>query len=221
MRKLLSIHHPTHVLPAFDFGGSTWRNEIHPCYRENREPMPAPLREALPMLYERLHELGLHVVCQPGVEADDVIATVVSRWLREDRGEAVVVANDKDTYLLMAQGARFFEYFTGEWRDHAWVEQKYGVPPLRMPDLLALCGDDADGVPGVTGIGVKKAAKLLQSYGDLDGIMAGAGILKDRLGETLRKEKELLFLSRDLVRLKTDVQLGITWNTLSYDLTSN
>lgn len=216
VRKLIALHQPTHVLPSYDFGGPTWRHELYPEYRSLRKPMPEALKQQLPSLYARLHELGMHVVCHPGVEADDVIGTVVTRWLAEGRGEAIIATNDKDLHVLIAKGAVVYEYFSEEWRDGAWVEAKYGVPPALMTDLLALWGDASDGVPGVTGIAVKTAAKLLNSYGDLDRIMAGAGILKNKTGEALRKERDILYLSRRLVDLKTDVHLGITWRTLAY-----
>jgi protein Xni len=110
-----------------------------------------------------------------------------------------------------------WDHFKSEWHDHAWVEQKWGVPPDQLPDLLALMGDATDSIPGVSKVGMKTAARLLRTYGTLDGIMAGAGILKDTLGERLRKEREMLYLSRQLVQLKTDVRVGVTWNMLAWE----
>jgi len=195
-RKLLATHQPSHVLAAFDFGGHTWRHDAYPAYRQHRAPMP--------------------VVSVPGVEADDVIATAVGRWLGDGRGEAIIASNDKDLHVLIAHGALVWDYFKGEWHDSAWVERKFGVPPAMLADLLALAGDAADGVPGVSKVGTKTAAKLLLAYKDLEGVMAGAGILKSTLGERLRKERDLLAVSRQLVALKMDVTLGVTWNTLVF-----
>ena len=216
-RKLITEHEPTHVLPAFDYGGPTWRHALYEGYRAGRAPMPSPLREALPGFYEQLARLGLRVVSVPEVEADDVIGTVVLRWLGEGRGEATIASTDKDLHGLIAQGARIWDHFKGEWHDQAWVEAKWGVPPAQLPDLLALMGDATDAIPGVSKVGAKKAAKLLRTYGTLDAIMAGAGILKDTLGETLRKEREMLYLSRQLVQLKTDVRVGVSWNMLAWE----
>lgn len=216
-RKLITEHEPTHVLPAFDFGGPTWRHALYDGYRAGRAPMPSPLRAALPGFYEQLAKLGLRVVSVPEVEADDVIGTVVLRWLGEGRGEATVASTDKDLHGLIAHGARIWDHFKGEWHDQAWVEAKWGVPPEQLPDLLALMGDATDSIPGVSKVGAKKAAKLLRTYGTLDAIMAGAGILKDTLGETLRKEREMLYLSRQLVQLKTDVRVGVSWNMLAWE----
>lgn len=216
-RKLITEHEPSHVLPAFDFGGPTWRHALYEGYRAGRAPMPSPLRDALPAFYEQLSRLGMRVVSLPEVEADDVIGTVVLRWLAEGRGEATIATTDKDLHGLIAHGARVWDHFKGEWHDHAWVEAKWGVPPEQLPDLLALMGDPTDSIPGVSKVGPKKAAKLLRTYGTLDAIMAGAGILKDTLGETLRKEREMLYLSRQLVQLKTDVRVGVSWNMLAWE----
>lgn len=216
-KKLLATHQPTHVLPAFDFGGHTWRHDLYVRYRENREAMPSVLKERLPDFYAQLSELGLYVVSIPEVEADDVIATGVMRWLSEGRGDAIIASTDKDLHTLIAHGALIWDHFKGEWHDSKWVENKFGVPPEMLTDLLALMGDVSDSIPGVSKVGVKTAAKLLQSYGNIDRIMAGAGILKDTLGEKLRKDREQLYLSRQLVELKTDVRMGVTWNMLAFD----
>jgi DNA polymerase-1 len=216
-RKLLTVHQPSHVLPAFDFGGHTWRHDLYPRYRENREPMPEALREGLPGFYGKLAEIGLNVLSVPEVEADDVIATGVLRWMTEHRGEAIVASTDKDLHVLIADGARLWDHFKSEWHDRAWVEKKFGVTPERLTDLIALMGDVADGIPGVTKVGIKTAARLLRAYGSLEGVMAGAGILMDPLGDRLRKNRDLAFLSRTLAQLKTDVQLGVTWKMLAFD----
>lgn len=214
--KLIAVHSPTHVLPAFEHGGPTWRHAIHPRYRENRTPMPAQLSEQLPALYESLAKRELHVVSVPGVEADDVIGTAVLRWLSEGKGDAVIASTDKHLHVLIQYGAQLWDHFRNEWHDRKWVEAKYGVPPEMLTDLLALVGESADGIPGVSKVGLKTAARLLNSYKSLEGIMAGAGILMNPLGAKLRQERDQAFMSRELVKLKTDVTLGITWNTIAY-----
>ncbi len=216
-RKLIATHAPTHVLAAFDFGGPTWRHDLYPRYREQRAPMPSFLREALPGFHDKLAAEGLHVVMIAQVEADDVIGTAVLRWLAEGRGEAIVATTDKDLHGLIANGALVWDHFKSEWHDDAWVRAKFGVAPEQLVDLLALMGDVTDGVPGVSKVGMKTAAKLLGAYGNLDAVMAGAGILKTPIGERLRAERDVLYLSRQLVALKTDVKLGVTWNMLAYE----
>jgi len=215
-RTVLDTHQPTHVLAAFDYGGPTWRHALYPRYREHRAPMPADLRAALPEFQQRLTQAGMHPLCIPEVEADDVIGTGVLRWLAEGRGEAIVATTDKDLHGLVAHGALVWDHFKNEWHDDAWVRSRFGVAPESIVDLLALMGDATDGVPGVSKVGMKTAARLLNAYGDLDAVMAGAGILKTPLGERLRAERDILYLSRQLVELKTDVRLGVTWNMLAW-----
>jgi len=216
-RKLLNTHQPSHAFAAFDFGGHTWRHDIFPAYRAEREPMPQPLAEALPAFQDRLRDTGLAVLAVPGVEPKDAIATAVLRWLQEERGEAVIASVDRDLHVLVYAGARLWDHFKNEWRDSDWVERKYGVRPEQITDLVALMGDADDGIPGVEKIGIKTAARLLRSYGDLEGVMAGAGILMDGTGERLRRDRDAAFLSRRLAELKSDVQLGVTWKLLAWD----
>jgi len=213
--KLHHEHAPTHIVAAFDFGGKTWRHRVYEKYREQRAPIPDALRSCLPTLFSELEKAAIKVLCIPQVEADDVIGTVILRWLAEGRGKAIVASTDKDLHVLIAQGAVIWDYFKNEWHDSAWVQKKFGVQPEQLADLLALMGDPTDGIPGVTKIGMKTAAKLLQAYGSIDAIMAGAGILKNTVGENLRKDAKILAISRQLVALKSDVQLGVTWKMMA------
>jgi DNA polymerase-1 len=217
-RKLLKNHEPSHAVAVFDHGGHTWRHDILPAYRSKREPIPQALNDALPAFQERLRETGLAVLAVPGVEPKDAIATVTLRWLREERGESVVASVDRDLHILIAAGARLWDHFKNEWHDGAWVDKKFGIDPAQMTDLVALMGDADDGIPGVEKVGIKTAARLLRSYGDLEGVMAGAGILLDPMGERLRRDRDAAFLSRRLAELKTDVQLGVTWKLLARDV---
>jgi len=213
--KLMREHAPSHVVAAFDFGGLTWRHHLYERYREQRVPMPDALRSSLPDLYAELEKFHITVLSIPEVEADDVIATAVLRWLAEGRGEAIVVSTDKDLHVLIRHGALIWDHFKNEWHDSAWVKNKFGVPPEQLEQLLALMGDPTDGIPGVSKVGMKTAAKLLQAYGSIDAVMNGAGILKNTLGENLRKDARVLEISRQLVALKSDVQLGVTWKMLA------
>jgi protein Xni len=216
--RLLNTQNASHVLLAFDHDGPTWRHALYPQYKAQRAPMPDGLRRHLPDFYRTLQEWGLQVLIIPEVEADDVIATGVLRWMQEQRGPAVIATGDKDLHCLIAQGALVLDHFKNEVRDRNWVERKFGVGPELLPDLLALVGDAADNIPGVSKIGMKTAAKLLRAYGSLDGVLAGAGILSDATGQRLRAEREKLNLSRQLVQLKTDVTLGVSWSKLVWQV---
>lgn len=215
-RRLIGSHLPSHVLPAFDAGGKTWRHVLYPQYRENRLPMPIELRECIPEFLTRLEQMGLQPLCVEGVEADDVIATAVTRWLAEKRGEVVITTSDSDLHQLIAIGAVICDPFKRDGiRDSQWVQEKFGVTVEQLGDYLALIGDAVDGIPGVPGIGKKKAAELLQRYGTVENVMAGAGLLLDTTGRALRSNAENLQMSQQLVALKTDVTLGVTWKMLT------
>lgn len=213
--RLLHEHKPTHIVAAFDHGGPTWRHQLYAAYRAQRAPMPDALRSSLTAFYAQLEQIPIKVLCIPEVEADDVIATLIMRWLAEGRGEAVVVSTDKDLHVLIQHGAVIWDHFKNEWHDGAWVGKKFGVPPQQLAQLLSLMGDATDGIPGVTKVGMKTAAKLLQAYGSIEAIMAGAGILKNTIGENLRKDAAILAMSQKLVALKSDVHLGVTWKILA------
>lgn len=220
-KKLLHVHAPSHVMVAFeahDMGQApvqNWRQALHQPYQHAM--MPSFLQQALPAWQQQLQYLGLHCVHVPGVEVVDMLATVVLRWLAEERGEAVICSNHRLLHCLVAQGAVLWDHFKQENHDGAWVEKKFGVQASQLPDLLALVGDSAEGVPGVAKIGMKTAAKLLQSYGDIPGILAGAGILSDKIGKQLRQERAALEISRQLMQLKSDVVLGVTWKMLAHN----
>lgn len=206
----LREHQPTHALAAFDAGGRTWRHELFANYKVDRKPMAESLRAALPGFLERLNNAGLRTLRMPGVEADDTITTLAVK--AASRGfEVVVLSTDKDLLVLLDKGIKVYDHFAGEFRDEAWVRNKFhGIRPAQMTDFLGLCGDDIDGIPGVEQIGAKTAAKLLLEHGDLDTVLANAASIKGKLGERLRLCAPDALLSRQLATMKTDLALGLT-----------
>lgn len=205
----LREHQPTHALAAFDAGGRTWRHELYANYKVDRKSMAEPLRAAIPGFLERLNNAGIRTLRMPGVEADDTLTTLATKAAA--RGfEVVVLSTDKDMLVLLEQGIKVYDHFSGEFRDEAWVRNKYGIRPAQMTDFLALCGDDVDGIPGVEQIGAKTAAKLLLEHRDLDTILAKAASIKGKLGERLRDCSADALLSRQLASMKCDLELGIT-----------
>lgn len=214
-RRALDEHRPSHALAVFDFGGATWRHALYPRYREKRAPMPQILREALPAFYAQLATaLNLKTVALPGVEADDVIASVAQRWQARALGPAIIISTDKDLCQLLQFGCLIRDHFKPQWRDAAWVQQKFGVPVAALGDWLALAGDDADDIPGVRGIGPKGATRLLQAYATLERVLREAAPLQGAVAKSLRDQAALARLSRQLVSFKTDVSIGLTWNAL-------
>ncbi|WP_126223639.1 5'-3' exonuclease [Burkholderia ambifaria] len=202
--RALREHRPTHCLFAFDAGVPTWRHALYPPYKANRQPMPAELQEELARYKARLAQEGWAQAEHPGHEADDTLASVAFAALALD-AEVVVLATDKDIACLSQYGAKVYDHFGHEWHDFAWCQAKFGVGPERLQDWLALVGDTVDGVPGVEGVGVKNATKLLLEHGDLEGVLTAAAGMKGKLGENLRDQADVARLSRRLTALRLDL----------------
>lgn len=220
-RRALTDCKPTHALAAFDTGGKTWRHALYPQYRQHRKPMDPELAEVLPDFRLTLTEvLGLQTAMIDGYEADDIIATAFYRWTASKEGQVIPVSTDKDVLQLIADGAIVRNHFAtaknGEpsWFDERYVMDKFGVGSHQLADYLALLGDSTDDIPGVEKVGAKTAARLLQRYGDLEGVLANAAEEKGVVGKNLAEQAHLARLSRQLLSLKTDAQLGLTWNML-------
>lgn len=220
-RNALRKHRPTHVLALFDCAGKTWRHELYPAYHSTRKPMAQELRDGLPAFYADLtRQWGIPTISKEGYEADDLIGTTLTRWLEKPRGPVKVLSNDKDLLYFVSVGAMVMDHFGGDeapWRDRDFVHAKFGVQPELILDFHALVGDSVDDVPGVDGVGEKTAARWLNEYGSLEGVLENADRIKGKVGENLRKQADLARLCRQLVAMKTDVTLGLTWNMLRID----
>ena len=215
---LLSIrenHRPDYLAIVFDKGMSK-REEIYPEYKATREKMPEELAASLPRIREMVEGFHDPVVEVDGYEADDVIGTLALQ-AREAGLEAVIVSGDKDLYQLVGPGIHLLNPGRGgptgvepEWVDESNAHEKFGIPPGRIPDYLALIGDSSDNVPGAPGIGPKTAVKLLREYQDLEDILAHAQeISGKRARESLTENAELVRLSKRLVTIQTDVPIEL------------
>ena len=215
---------PTYAVAVFDADGQNWRHTLYADYKAHREPMSPYLRAALPAFQNRLKEvLGLSSLTIAGVEADDVIATLVARWTKDGTtlpGPVIVSSNDKDLFSLSQYGVQFLDVFKREVRTREDIELKLGVTAAQIPDYLALMGDAVDGVPGVPRVGAKTAATLLQEHGNLARVLTAAaeGRIKGKLGESLKTFDDQALLSRALVALRTDVTLGVSWKMLKLEV---
>ena len=220
---LLSIrenHQPDYLAIVFDKGMSK-REELYPEYKATREKMPEELAASLPRIREMVEGFHDPVVEVDGYEADDVIGTLALQ-AREAGLEAVIVSGDKDLYQLVGSGVHLLNPGRGgrtgvepEWVDEFNASEKFGIPPERIPDYLALIGDSSDNVPGAPGIGPKTAVKLLQEYRDLEEILAHAqDIPGKRARESLTENAELVRLSKRLVTIQTDVPIDLDLESL-------
>ncbi|MDN5865481.1 MAG: DNA polymerase I [Gammaproteobacteria bacterium] len=208
LRKMLREDAPTHVAVVFDAPGKTFRDELFEAYKANRPHMPDDMAAQMEPLYAVIEALGLPLIQVPGVEADDVIATLALQ-ATEAGFEVEIGTGDKDMAQFVNGHITLVDTMRGTRRDRAGVKERFGVPPERIVDLLALMGDTSDNIPGVPGVGQKTAAKWLNEYGSLDAIRAHADEIKGKVGEKLRANLEQLELSRQLATVKSDVELEL------------
>lgn len=218
--RLIEEQDIDHIAVVFDVlgEGGTFRDELYEDYKAHRDPPPEDLVANIPIIKEIVRALDIPVIEREGVEADDVIGTL-ARQAEADGARVVIVSPDKDFQQLLtdrisiyrpARQGESFDLIT-----RASFREKYGLEPEQFVDVLALMGDKADNVPGVPGIGEKTAVKLIQEYGSLENLLAHAGEVKGkRAREGLLAHADEARLSKELVTIKTDVDVGIDWEAL-------
>jgi DNA polymerase-1 len=206
VRRMLEHYEPDYVAVVFDAPGKTFRHETYAEYKATRPPMPDELRSQLEPLHELIDAMGLPRLVIEGVEADDVIATL-TRQAREAGRPVLISSGDKDLAQLVADGVVLEDTMQDKQYDPGLVEEKFGVGPELVADLLALTGDSSDNIPGVEKVGPKTAAKWLNQYGNLDGVIEHAEEIGGKIGENLRGGLKQLRLSRELVELDDSVAL--------------
>jgi DNA polymerase-1 len=207
MKKLREQVGAEHAACVFDAKGKTFRDDWYPEYKAHRAPMPEDLVRQIEPIHEVVRLLGWPVVEVPGIEADDAIGTL-ARVAAASGHRVVISTGDKDLAQLVTPEVSLINTMSGEKLDEAGVRAKFGVPPERIVDYLALIGDSVDNVPGVDKVGPKTAVKLLDEHGSLDGIVAAADRLKGAVGDNLRKALPWLPTGRKLVTVVTDCDLS-------------
>lgn len=205
MMKLLNETDADHVAVIFDAARKTFRSDIYPAYKANRPPAPEELVPQFPLIRDATRAFNVPAVEQEGFEADDLIATYATQAVAQG-ARVTIVSSDKDLMQLVGDGVEMMDPLKGRTIAAEQVVEKFGVPPDKVVDVQALCGDSTDNVPGVPGIGVKTAAQLIIEYGDLDTLLARAAEIKQpKRRETLQTNADLARVSRELVRLRRDV----------------
>lgn len=220
--KFLADEHPTHLAVAFDESLTTsFRNDMYPQYKAQRELPPAELVAQLQTCREFAGAMGALEFAHERYEADDLIGTLAQPLARRGH-DVVVVSSDKDLAQLVGPGVQLFDYSRGERYGRAEVVRRFGVEPGQIPDYLGLAGDSVDNIPGVAGIGKKTAVALLGAFADLDQLYANlerVQALELRGARTLAAKldagRELAFLSRELATIALDAPVRATLRDLA------
>jgi DNA polymerase I len=210
--RLLADHHPEAIAVAWDVSRQTFRSDQYPDYKANRSATPDAFKSQLPLIRDVLDSLGVHQIQLEGFEADDVIATV-SRRASQDGWRVLAVTGDRDAFQLVDDDVNVVYTRRGitdvVMADAAWVEERYGITPAQYVEYAALRGDTSDNLPGVPGVGEKTAAKLIASYGGLEGIYDHLDEQTPKLRENLEANREQVFLNRTLMTLVRDLALDV------------
>ncbi len=218
--ELIEREKPTHLAVAFDPPGGTFRNQMYPEYKGTRPPTPQLVIDALEPLTELVQQMNIPVLTIPGFEADDVLGSLATQFA-SDQLDVYMVTPDKDYGQLI--GPHVFQYKPGKGGadNEIWgpaeLSAKWGVShPAQIIDMLSICGDTADNVPGVKGVGEVGAAKLIAQYGSMEGIYAHLEELPPRQQAMFREAEPHMALSKALVTIKTDMQLPVTLDQMRY-----
>ncbi|HJN77007.1 MAG TPA: DNA polymerase I [Myxococcota bacterium] len=212
LRKLERDYEPDWIVVCFD-NGPSFRIEMYPEYKGHRPNMPDELREQWGH-FQSLVEAWGHTFLNPtGVEADDVIGTL-AKQLASPEVQVTMVTGDKDFYQLVDDDTEILDVMKDKVIDREGVIERFGVPPDKVIDVQGLAGDSSDNVPGVPGVGVKTAMSYVQKYGDLEGAIANAAKIGGKRGASVADNAEMARLSRKLVTIKTDCELGIALDDL-------
>ncbi|HEY5810236.1 MAG TPA: DNA polymerase I [Povalibacter sp.] len=213
LQKLIKEESPEFIGVIVDAPGRTFRDDLYDQYKATRQPMPDDLRSQLQPLLDCVQAMGLPLLRIEGVEADDVIATL-ARQAAAQEIDVLISTGDKDMAQLVNDRIMLVNTMTGSRLDRAGVKTKFDVFPEQIVDYLALVGDTVDNIPGVPKVGPKTAAKWLNEYQTLDGLVSNAAAIAGKVGESLRASLSDLELSRKLATLDCDLKLDFTPETL-------
>ncbi|MCX8032327.1 MAG: DNA polymerase I [Thermoleophilia bacterium] len=211
--KILSEYQPSAVIVAWDSPEKTFRHEEFEEYKAQRKPMPEPLSEQWPYFAELCDAFGFVNLAVPGYEADDILATLARQAEAEGR-ETIIVTGDRDALQLVGRFVKVMANTKGMTEvkvyDAQAVEERFGVPPRLIPDLIGLKGDVSDNIPGIPGIGEKTAAELISRYGSLEAVLEHADEVSGaKRRELLKEYRESALLSKRLASLDRDVPVDI------------
>jgi DNA polymerase I len=209
LRKLIADYHSDYITVVFDAPGGTFRNELYAEYKAHRPPMPDDLRVQIEPLHQIIRAMGLPLIIESGIEADDVMG-VLAKQAEKQGYEIIISTGDKDMAQMVNENIILENTMSNTRMDIQGVIDKFGVRPDQIIDYLALMGDNVDNIPGVPNCGPKTAAKWLAQYETLDNLMAHADEIGGKIGDNLRSSLDHLPLSKQLTTIVCDMELPYT-----------
>src|SRR3954468_14768922 len=213
LNKFLKDYEPERIAVVFDAPGKTFRDDLFAEYKAHRPPMPDDLRAQIEPLFAAVKGMGLPILREQGVEADDVIGTLACAAAKQDLS-VLISTGDKDMAQLVSPQITLINTMSNTLLDRSGVKNKFDVFPEQIIDYLALVGDSSDNIPGIDKVGPKTAAKWLGQYQTLDALVADAANVSGKVGENLRAGLATLELARKLATIRTDIALPLTLDEL-------
>lgn len=214
--KFLKDYEPTHLGIVFDSKGKTFRDDIYPLYKANRSAPPEDLVPQFEKIFEMVDAFNIPQVQLEGFEADDLMGTI-SKNVEKGNAKVVLVTGDKDFCQLVSDKVTLLDTMKNKITGMAEVKEKYGVSPDRVIDVFALAGDAVDNIPGVKGIGEKTAVSLISKFGSLDELFKNLDDVTKRQKNLLEEKKEDAVLSKELVTIKTDIDIETDLDKFKYN----
>ncbi|MCG7533966.1 flap endonuclease Xni [Pseudoalteromonas sp. OOF1S-7] len=210
-KKLLRRIEPSHAIAVFD-GERSWRYHYYADYKHSRKPMPEPLKQNLPLIAEGFKDCGITAFFPEQDEADDIIATLASK-ASNNQVHSVIVSTDKGFLPLCSDNIGIYNYFSQSYTGHNEIEEKFSVPHHALTELWALMGDKTNDIPGVKGIGKKTAIELISEFGKVENALNDTA-LAATTRRKLEQDLDNFILSKTLVSLQTDINLGFNLSQL-------
>lgn len=216
LQKLISEENPTHICAVFDCRAKTFRHFMYDGYKATRKPMAEELAVQIPLLQDLLGKMGIKILFKEGAEADDIIGTLAKRF----NDETIIVTGDRDSLQLVDETTTVFLTKRGvsdviKYNPQT-LKELDGLSPMQIIEYKGLAGDSSDNIPGAPGVGPKTANDLLSQYGDIDNIYANINAISGKLKEKLENNKELVYLSKSLATIDTQVDIACSLSDMKF-----
>jgi DNA polymerase-1 len=226
LKKLIEQAQSEYVVVVFDSGRETFRKELYADYKANRTEPPEELKQQFPFFPKIAEALGLPIFTLPGYEADDIIGTL-SHKIREAGDESVIVSADKDFMQLIGAGVSIWDTMNDRQIAEPEVKLKFGVAPDQVADILALIGDSSDNIPGLSGVGPKTAAQLIEKFGNIEAVLAGSAAIKEdksirnrlKIAEAIESDADTIRLSKRLATIVIDAPIEFSHSGQTFSVT--